>query len=292
MGVLLKVFVVLVTLLSVLLVALIVPFVANTENYKQQLDDAMIAVATAEKTAKQRQAELGRAQDNESELVTRLHNTINNLTTQISQLTQKLADSEAQTQSESAKLAKFEADWSRLTATNEQYAQITKELQGELKQRREQLVNQQTRNIQLADRNNELESQLGALTRQMRRVHENLTHLQEQNADLERKLAQLPPQWQARILSQETAAAPFVPETPIRGRITRVQPLDDETFVEVNVGQNDGVAQNMKFLVHRGSQFLGSLIITQVDAQSSAGRLQLLQGKVVVGDLILTGGYQ
>ncbi len=292
MGVLLKVFVVLVTLLSVLLVALIVPFVANTENYKQQLDEALQAAAVAEKTAFERQIELGRAQNKESELVTRLHNTINNLTTQISQMTQRLADSEAQTQSERTQLKKFEADWSRLSAANQQYAQITKELQAELKERREQLVDQQTRNIQLADRNNELESQLGALTRQVRRVHENLTHLQEQNADLERKLAQLPPQWQATILSEETAAAPFVPEIPIQGQITRIQSLDNETFVEVNVGTNDGVAQNMKFLVHRGSQFLGTLVITNVDAQHSAGQMQLLQGKVVEGDLVLTGGYQ
>ena len=85
--------------------------------------------------------------------------------------------------------------------------------------------------------------------------------------------------------------ASFVPETPIRGQVTRVEQIDDETFVEVNVGTNDGVATNMKFLVHRGSQFLGSLVITNVDVQSSAGRMQLLQGQVAIGDAILTGGY-
>ena len=291
MGVLTKVFVVLVTVLSVLLVALIVPFVANTENYKQQLDDAKISKAAAEEVASLRQNELNAAQSRDSEMVTVLKSQAQNLTTQINLLTQQLADSETKARSESEKLAKFEADWSRLIATNQQNTQMTKELRVELKERREKMVNQQTQMIELADRNNEIESQLEAMTRQVRRVHEQLTQLQEQNADLERKLALLPPQWQQKILSEEIEAAPFVPETPIRGQITKVQQLKDELFVQVNVGDNDGVAANMKFLVHRGNQFLGTLIITTVDAQNSAGRMQLTQGQVAEGDSILTGGY-
>jgi len=291
LGVLTKVFVVLVTVLSVLLVALIVPFVANTENYKQQLDDAKIAKAAAEEVATLRQNELNAAQSRDSEMITVLKSQAQNLTTQINLLTQQLADSEAKARSESEKLAKFEADWSRLIATNQQNTQMTKELRVELTERREKMVTQQTQMIELADRNNEIESQLEAMTRQVRRVHEQLTQLQEQNADLERKLALLPPQWQQKILSEEIEAAPFVPETPIRGQITKIQQLKDELFVQVNVGDNDGVTTNMKFLVHRGNQFLGTLIITTVDAQNSAGRMRLTQGQIAEGDSILTGGY-
>ena len=291
MGVLTKVFVVLVTVLSVLLVALIVPFVANTENYKQQLEDSRTAKAAAEELATLRQNELNAAQSRDSEMVTVLKSQAQNLSTQINLLTQQLADSEAKARSESEKLAKFEADWSRLIATNQQNTQMTQELRAELTERREKMVDQQTQMIELADRNNELESQIEAMTRQVRRVHEQLTQLQEQNADLEQKLAQLPPQWQQKILSEEVQAAPFIPETPIRGQITKVQQLKDELFVQVNVGENDGVITNMKFLVHRGNQFLGTLIITTVDAQNSAGRMQLTQGQVAVGDSILTGGY-
>ena len=292
MGVLTKVFVVFVTVLAILQVALIVPFVVNTENYKQQLDDIVIEKTAAEELARLRQNELNAAQSNESEKIALLRAQAENLVTQINLLTQQHAQSEARVEAESAKLAKYEADWSRLTAANQQYAQITKEIQIELKDRREKMVDQQTKAIQLADRNNELESQLGALTRQVRRVHEQLTELQERNADLENKLAQLPPQIRDKLFAaEETIAAPFVPETPIRGRITRIEKLDDETFVQINVGTNDSVATNMKFLIHRGNQFLGTLIITNVDAQTSAGRIQLLQGQVIVGDLVLTGGY-
>ena len=132
-----KVFVVLVTVLSVLLVALIVPFIANTENFKQKLDDTLVAKAAAEEMARLRQGELNATQSHQSEQITLLNAAGNNLTTQINLLTQKLAESEAQTLSERTKLSKFDADWSRLTAANQQYAQITKELQAELKQRRE-----------------------------------------------------------------------------------------------------------------------------------------------------------
>ncbi len=290
MGVLTKVFVVLVTVLSVLLGTLAVTFVANTENYKAKLEESVADKTAAEEIARLRQSELNAVQSNQSEQITLFKAQSESLITQNNLLTQQRAEAEAAAQRETGKLAKFEADWSRLTAANQQYAQMTKEIQEELKQRREQIVDQQTRSIQLADRNNELESQLAALTRQVRRVHEKMTNLQEENADLQGKLAQLPPQWQAKILSEEVAVAPFVPETPIRGQVTRVEQLEGETFVQVNVGRNDGVESNMKFLVHRGSQFLGTLIITTVDANSSAGRIELMQGRVSVGDMVLTGG--
>ncbi len=291
MGVLTKVFIVLVAILSVLLGTLTVTFVANTENYRQQLEDALTFKAAAEQTARLRQNELSAAQSNDSERIALLKGQAENLITQLNQLTQELAESKARAQNESAKLSKFEADWSRLTAANQQHAQITKELQSELRERREQMVDQQTRSIQLADRNNELEGQLAALTRQVRRVHEKMTNLQDENTQLTSKLAQLPPQWQTRLLSEQTVAAPFVPETPIRGQVTRIEQLEGEIFVQIDVGSNDGVQSNMKFLVHRGSQFLGTLVITNADAQNSAGRIQLLQGTVAVGDSVLTGGY-
>ena len=291
MGVLTKVFIVLVAVLSVLLGTLTVTFVANTENYRQQLENALTYKAAAEETARLRQNELSAAQSNDSERIALLKGQAENLITQLNQLTQELAESKARAQNESAKLSKFEADWSRLTAANQQHAQITKELQSELRERREQMVDQQTRTIQLADRNNELEGQLAALTRQVRRVHEKMTNLQEENTQLTGKLAQLPPQWQARLLSEQTVAAPFVPETPIRGQITQIEQHEGESFVQIDVGSNDGVQSNMKFLVHRGSQFLGTLVITNVDTQNSAGRIELLQGTVAVGDAVLTGGY-
>ena len=45
----------------------------------------------------------------------------------------------------------------------------------------------------------------------------------------------------------------------------------------------------MKFAVHRGSQFLASLIVSSVDSDASAGRLDFVQDVVRVGDEVAAG---
>jgi hypothetical protein len=81
-----------------------------------------------------------------------------------------------------------------------------------------------------------------------------------------------------------------MPETPIRGQVMEVRQQDGQTFVQLNVGEKDNVLPDMKFWVHRGEKFLGTVRITAVNAQSSAGKVQLAQGTVKKNDQVLTGG--
>ena len=59
----------------------------------------------------------------------------------------------------------------------------------------------------------------------------------------------------------------------------------------VNVGTNDGVAKGMQFMVHRGDTYLGKLVIEDVDANASAGRMVLSKAPVQTDDAILAGPY-
>ena len=62
-------------------------------------------------------------------------------------------------------------------------------------------------------------------------------------------------------------------------------------FAQINVGTADHVAKNMKFLVYRGTTYLGTLVISNVDTKASAGTLELTTGQQVnKGDGVLTGG--
>ncbi|HEX7010561.1 MAG TPA: hypothetical protein VF184_11295, partial [Phycisphaeraceae bacterium] len=63
------------------------------------------------------------------------------------------------------------------------------------------------------------------------------------------------------------------------------------TLVQVNVGRSDGVQENMKFMVHRGDQFVGNLVIEAVDADASAGRIVLAKDQIQPGDAILAGSF-
>jgi len=282
-----KVLVVLVSFMAVLLVAITVPFVYNTENYASQVEQAEKLAQAAQESARQREAEIKNLQEQESRRVAELQSEKNQLTSQINGLLSELASVSAELEDQKSANAASKADVSRLAATVEQYAEITRDLQ----EKRDDLLatnlQKDTRLIELADRNNVLESQKGTLERQVRLLQEDLTATKETVAELESTLSN------TAVASADTGMqdTPFEPTGPaIQGQVTNVSSSAGEKFVQVNVGSNDGVSQNMKFLVHRGDQYLGTLIITRVDSNAAAGRVELAQGDISVDDQVLAGG--
>jgi len=183
-----------------------------------------------------------------------------------------------------------------LSATAKQYADITGSLQTELSERREETLDLQTKLIELSRRNNDLEEQGNTLTRSVRVAQEQMAALEEEVSKYEKVIQRLPAEQRQQLAADSAEAAvgggqPFVPTSQIRGAITTVEKRLDDTFVQVNLGTRDGVEANMKFWVHRGDTFVGTLVITKVDASAAAGRMQLVQGEVNAGDLVLTGGF-
>ncbi|MCE9592323.1 MAG: hypothetical protein K8S99_17590 [Planctomycetes bacterium] len=286
MSVLTKVFVVLVAVLSVMLVTLIVPFVANTENYRKQAEEQKNAYDAAKASAALVQQENQALMEKETQRVSELKQTIQGLQERNSTLTTQLASAEAATAAEKAAGTQAEANISRLAAAEEQHASINKALDAELQSLRPERVKQQTQIIQLLDRNNELSTQVEAVIRQVRRYSEENTQLGMHVAQLEATLAKVAP----GAISQEAGSQqPYLSDVLIQGTVTDVQKADDTSFAQINVGKNDGVQENMKFLVHRGGKFVGTLVVTKVDIKASAGRVMLAQGEIKTGDLVLSG---
>lgn len=286
MSILTKVFVVLVSVLSVVLVTLIVPFVANTEHYKGQVETARAAAEAARSTAQARQSEIQKLTEKAMAGIQDLKATITEHQAKIGDLTTRLATAQAETAAERTAKIQADANVSRLSAAQEQQAQIVIAMETELKARRPEMVKQQTQIIQLMDRNNEITSQLESLNRQVRRYSEDISQLSARNAQLEEQLARLGP---AVTEQAAEASVPFYSDVVIPGKVTDIQTSEETTFAQINVGKNDGVQENMKFLVHRGGQYIGTLVVMKVDAKASAGRLTLAQGTLAVGDEVISG---
>ncbi len=286
-----KFFVVLVTVLSVVLVALVVPFVANTENYKAKLAVAQSDRDAAAARAKGLETAAGIAAERDAERVANLVNENRLLTTQRNEYANKLGDISSSLSSERASKGKADADVSRLSASNAQLTSITAALQTELSLRRKENEEKQATAIAQADQIRDLEGAKETLGRQVRSLQQQVVAVQERSKTLEDAMARLDPSTRAQIMGgdQTTGGPEFESTTPILGKITAVQRVADDTFVQINVGKNDGVQANMKFLVHRGNQFLGTLVITTVDGRAAAGRLRLSQGDIVAGDAVLSG---
>lgn len=288
-----KALVVLVTVLSILLVALVVPFVARTGDLNSEIEQLEQDLAVANAKAAMAGQEIAAAQRAAGEDIALLNAQVNTLTGQINDLRARLAEAEAQAQQERSRLAELNASLTTLSSAADQSAALVTDLTGKLESSQDALVQQKTRVIQLSDRNNELDSQLESLTRQVRRFRENMQAMEEANARYERLLAQLPEEQRSALLSGEGAQGTSVqPATPIAGQVTAVdQAPGDLTLVQVNVGREDGVEPNMKFLVYRDETLLARLKINTVDTAAAAGELELVQGQVQAGDRVYAGPF-
>jgi hypothetical protein len=89
------------------------------------------------------------------------------------------------------------------------------------------------------------------------------------------------------------ASEPYEAAGPIiRGQVTRVStdPTTGQPLVQLNVGSNDRVAENMQMHVGRGDDFIATLVVVRTDLQSSVARVDLTGpgAQVREGDLVVS----
>lgn len=287
MSALTKAFVVLTTVLSVLLVALVVPFVARTQNFQDQITSLEQQRLVAQQTARQRQLDLQNVADQLAAQQQQFQTQAQDLATQITHLQTQLQDERAKSATERAQLADLRASLTRLAAAAEQDAALLKTLREELKSARGELVDVRGRNIQLADRGVELQSQLEAYGREVRRLSERMVALQEEATTL-RGVVESHPELREQVASGN-ARPVQAPE--VRGEVTGVQKAGDTTLVSVDLGSSDGLEEGNRLMVARGQQYLGTLQIETVRERESAGRMVLQEGQVQEGDTIYGGQF-
>ena len=289
MSVLTKVFVVLVTLLSVALVSSMVPFVANTENWRQQYEAEKKARQVADFAARARQEELDQYRSNrQAELLA--------LAQQIKQLERQIGDNQHQENTLRAQMKGKDLRIDSLTGSESQ-ARADLRIQiatnsaqaNELNHRRDEMRAQATKLVQLELRRNELANDNDVLKQQLRYYEEQIYALQQSKEKLEETLARFPKEI-VDTYTGEKAGVEFDPAHKIVGKVTAVRSMADDTFVEVDVGKNDEVLPGMRFYVRRGMQYVGTLVITTVYEREAAGLMKLAtEIQVVAGDVVEAG---
>jgi len=286
-----KAFVVLVTVLSVVLVALVVPYVAQTEDFNAQINGLKSDLNVAKTKAAAAQEEKSAIQEKVSQESALLTQRVVNMTKDMTDLRNQADEAKKSVLLSDRKLQQLEAELSRLSAAAVQDANLLTITTADLKQTRQNLVDAQTKLVQLGDRNNELESQRDSLTRQVRRLGEKMVSLEQGNVELRGLLAKVPEQYRQAISTGEAAAPAYEAATPIAGTITDVQVAAGTQLVQVDIGTKDGVEANMKFLVHSEGQYVGTLVVDRVESAIAAGRITLYKRDIRSGDQVYTGPY-
>ena len=231
------------------------------------------------------------AQERELEIKSRHSQQIEDLTKARIRLQTERDDAKAAATQGNRALAQLKAELSRLSAAAVQDANLLTVTTVDLKLTRQTLVDAQTKLVQLGDRNNELESQRDSLNRQVRRLGEKMVGLEQDNVELRGILAKVPEQYRQEISTGEAGQIAFAATNPIAGTITDVQLAAGTQLVQVDVGSKDGVEANMKFLVHRNDQYVGTFVVDRVESAIAAGRITLSKGQIQAGDQIYTGPY-
>jgi len=283
-----KIFVVLVALLSVAYVGAMIPFVANTANWKQKHDEMELARALTQEAAKVKQQSLDQERSAKQAELDELLGQINALKEEIREHQTRRAAQAVTLRERGFEIDKLRASEESLKSTIDIQTRTTNAQSKELTDRREKMRVQAVRMVEMEHRNNELQNDNDALTQQLRFFREENVELANVRERLEAKIDLIPNDVASRYWDA-SAEIEVDPSHNIEGRITGVRTLAGETFVEVNTGRTDGVLPGMRFFVQRGEQFVGVLVVTTVEPRRAAGRMKLIKTDVAEGDRISAG---
>lgn len=293
MSVLTKVFVILVNVFSIALVAMVVVFVANTENFKAKFEKEHNDRLAVERRLKLAETDVAASTQDAQKQIAKIDSDRKDLENKLSATSQQLADARHRAEASKGSVATLSAEVTALRTALDQNAAILKDTLSELDKRRQSLVQEQSKNIDLTAHNNELRGQIQALEQQVRYVNEQLASIESEKSRLEQFVRTLPPEQRQRLAGGqvETGNTPVIAESAIRGQVTQVKQVGEKLMVQVNIGKADRVQPNMKFLIHRGDKFLGNLMIISVDDRAAAGQVDLPQGAINIGDLIQSSTF-
>ncbi|MEL7087646.1 MAG: hypothetical protein AAGL98_04270, partial [Planctomycetota bacterium] len=232
-----KALVLLVTVLSIVLVALVVPFVANTDDLEgeiavleQQLTGAQVQAKAA---AAERDQIAATRSESQSELQRRVEGLLGDNTT----LAADKAALEGQLKEAQSNVDKLGASLALMTGTQEQLTALLDQSTDSLETSQTSNVDLKKENAQLAQRNNDLDAQVTGLTRTVRSLNEKVVDLQEQLAG-------------GGFGSSDNVATASAYRGPeIRGAVTGTQQIEDIVLISLNVGANDSVSPNTKFVI-------------------------------------------
>ncbi|MFA7236319.1 MAG: hypothetical protein WC058_05595 [Phycisphaeraceae bacterium] len=278
MSVLTKVFVVLATILAVLLVPLMIAYVNNTDHFKTDYETEKAMKGVAETRAQIVEASLARAQEAQATALAKVNAEKAGLDAQIQNITGKFTAEQVAKINAQNELATKNAQISQLTAGQEQAGKIIADQAKQLDELQNKFMTTEKRFVEVSNVLEEKTTTLATLTEQVRLIQEQLKDAQDELA--QRQTQQIAaPGTGTPGTGSAVQAAPLPPVT-IRGQITAVEAVGDQTFVAINVGRQDNVAEGMHFIIHHGDQYLGSVTITKVDLNSAAGRVTLKRGDI------------
>ena len=285
MSTLTKLLIVLLTVFSIILCAVSVTYVVNTENFKEKYTKTANELQTAQENQDAAEKKAAETLQKCNDFETSMKQQIAQYQTQINELTTKLENAEREKSSLVAKVDGFAAKVEQFITTNKQQSDL-------LSKKIEELKQVEIKAIQL---DKDLEETSQALLQKLAVIEDmkiERERLLDQQSDLEVKLAKFL-QGKGREVAIPTQVQQPAPTVAVATRDINLKGLVKAVDVKnssavISLGTADGVRKNMIFFVTRGNQFICQITIMEVDSEEAVGTLQLIQQTPQIGDSVAT----
>lgn len=286
MSTLTKILIVLLTLSSIFLCGIVVTYVGNADNYKQQYGDLKADRDALKESEKGLKKQLNEKIAEKQQMEDKLSSEIASLKVELEQLEGKLKTVEG----ERSLLLQKVNGWTSIIRdfyeTNEKQGQLLQNTLNELKNVQAEQIKERK----------ELKETTASLVERMA-IIETLgaekKRLLEEKTEIQSRLDQfLQPMGKVAagpvpVTPEIAAVAKPVEEVPTRdidlkGLVTAIDLKN--SMASISIGAADGVRKGMKFYVTRGDEFICNILIIDVDAKEGVGILELVQQQPRVGD--------
>jgi hypothetical protein len=284
-SILTKVFLIVVAILSIALSTLSIAANSMGQSWKKSAEDWKAAALTAQSAERVAVVQAKLTHEQDLDKVRKLSADVQKLQTDILQIRQQLDARTVelgQAQSQNSALS------SSIKGLSEQLDLINAQFN------REQEFNRKisTRNAELERRNIDLNDRVKELTTALAMANTQVRALQQQLGGEPQPYRPGPgaaapaPSGPPAVVEafKPSVQTPPAVTAPIRGTITSVR----GNVAGISVGSADGVAPGMRFVIYRGSgpgsQYVGTLEITRVEANESAGTVSRATTEIQRGD--------
>ena len=276
MHILTKVFVVLVSLLSIALVPLAAVQASNQSVLRQQIKDKDVQVSAARSELDTERALRAKAENDTALQIKDLDAEKNRLQSDLAQNGLRVRSLEADISQSKIRLASLEQTIAVTMDVDRAKTELTKTLSEELDKQRTMLTDCERIRIDVVQK-------LGKTDSDLRVAQEALGDLKEQIASLSNekvKSGQVVQSFTAKFGTADADSgssipAAVIPDRNVAASIVNVRRTDNQVYAEIDAGSRDGVKVGWTMTIGDGSRFIGKLKITSVDVNKSVGTVEL-----------------
>lgn len=290
MHVLTKIFIVLVSLLSCMLVPLVVTYAYNENSYQARFQDATADAQTAKASLDSAEAQFDAARDALEAEKSEIEADVTRLRSELARVEGELSRAEAGRVSAESRQSEFEARLSTLASAVQLGQTMNESLITEVRQLRDDMLDSEQERIELDQAYQLALSEKEVAEKARRALEEELAQLKQERSSLLDTVSAYVGRFGA-IDDGEGVRVGVLPDRDIETRVVEVRRSSDEVLAEIDAGQRDGVKVGWKMTISNENGFVANLRITQVDITRAVGVVELEQaagaGRVAIGDRVI-----